>query len=58
MTRYFVLTSLAYQARWPNVTRTPWPEADPLLHHFIVAWPQSWCASHDKCGMAIVSVES
>ena len=34
-------------AAWPNVTRTPWPEADPLLHHYIVAWPQSWYV--DEC---------
>ena len=38
------LTGLAeyLQARWSNVTLTPWPETDPQLHHFIVAWPQSW----------------
>ena len=30
------------EARWANVTRTPWPENDAMLHHYIVAWPQSW----------------
>ena len=32
------------KSNWPQITRTPWPENDAALHHYIVGWPQ--------CGMS------
>ena len=35
------------KSNWPQITRTPWPENDAALHHYIVGWPQSWYV--DRC---------